>query len=102
MADCNRTVFKDTVTRITSAWLNQVDKLMIAIGCAETKAQAQAALEVVPRPEYQEQINLLQSQINTLTARIEALESCNDGYCRKVVAALPAQPDPNTIYFVTG
>ncbi len=99
---CVKTTFQKYVTRVTADWLNSVDALLVALGCATTKPEAQAALDIVPRDEYQTQINLLQSQINTLVARVEALEACNSGYCIRVVTALPATPDPNIIYHVTG
>ena len=100
---CDKTIiFTDTVTLIPAWWTNSVEALRQALGCATTKAEAQAALDIVPQGEYQAQINLLQSQINTLNAQVEALEACNGGYCIRVVAALPATPDPNIIYHVTG
>lgn len=99
---CQRTTFVARVTRITAEWLNAVDKLMVAIGCAENKSQAQSALDIVPRSEYQTTVNLLQSQITTNTTDIDTLETCLDGYCIRVVAAMPATPNENIIYFVTG
>lgn len=103
MAECKRTVFTATVTRITADWCNAVDKLLVAIGCAENKSQAQAALDIVPRSEYEATINNLQSQINNLQTQIDVLEACLPaGYCFQVVTALPATPDANIIYFVTG
>jgi len=94
--------FQDTVTRVTADWLNAIEAIRQLLLCSTTKAEAQAALDIVPRDEYQTQINLLQSQVNTLNAQVEALEACNDGYCIRVVTALPATPDPNIIYHVTG
>lgn len=103
MAECKRTVFQDTVTRITASWCNQVDKLMVAIGCAETKQEAQNNLDIMPRSEIQQLVNNLQSQINALNARIESAEGClPSGYCFKVVSALPDPVDENIIYFKTG
>lgn len=100
---CARTTFTKFVTRIESAWLNRVDALLVAIGCAETKAQVQANLGIMTSSEINALINNLQGQINTLSAQVETLEAClPSGYCFKVVASLPASPDPNIIYFVTG
>jgi hypothetical protein len=101
---CERTTFTSQVTRITAAWLNSIDALKVAIGCATTKAQAQAALDIVPRTEYQTQINSLQAQINSLQLQVDTLEQClaEGNYCIRVVTALPGTPDPNIIYFVTG
>ncbi len=99
---CVKTTFQKYVTRVTADWLNSVDALLVAIGCATTKDEVQVNLDIVPRDEYQTQVNLLQSQINTLNAQIEVLEACLDGYCIRVVTALPATPDPNVIYHVTG
>lgn len=99
---CTRTTFQAFVTRITAEWLNKADALLVALGCATTKEEAQLHLEIMTKTEINNLINDLQTQINNLNTRITELESCNDGYCIKVVAAMPAQPDPNTIYHVTG
>lgn len=99
---CSRTVFVAGVTRITAEWLNAIDKIKVALGCGETKEQVQSALDIVPRAEYQTTVNLLQGQINVNAADIDTLETCLDGYCIRVVTSLPATPNENIIYFVTG
>ena len=102
MATCERLTFQQEVTRIDADWLNAIDKIKVLLNCSETKEQAQAVLDIVPRAEYQTAINNLQAQINTLVARVDSLEACLDGYCIKVVSALPATPAPKIIYYVTG
>lgn len=100
---CLRTTFTAYVTRIRAEWLNKVDAIVVALGCANTTAEVRANLGVLTSDEIQVLINNLQSQVNTLSARVEALEDClPDGYCFKVVASLPASPEANIIYYVTG
>jgi hypothetical protein len=100
---CDRTLFTKYVTRITAAWLNKVDAVVVALGCSTTKQEVIDHLDVMTTTEIQALFNAQQSQINQLNARIEALEAClPDGYCFEVVTALPVTPNPGIIYYVTG
>ena len=100
---CERKVFTAQVTRIPATWLNAVDKIRVIVECAETKDQMRAALDLLTSVEIQQLINNLQSQININASDIDDIEAClPSGYCFQVVASLPATPNPNIIYFVTG